>query len=486
MLSEQTQPLQSNPRIRPETSAWMILCGFFILFCLIVAGVGYAGWQFYATAQVPVGGTLLRVHTIGSGVLYYPKGSVSGRPPQVRCANGEDYCANLNEGDRVEVVPGAGYGQAATFILGEQAGNTIDLWSHPTGADLTFETYRAYRSDRTHHAIVLLQKAGYARYDIFNDLSEGAPPSALDYTVKLPDGSQIDFELIGSYSINVPRDEAGNPRPLLTGDQSFLAEITVREGRATVRRNYQSLTLEPGQKVQIALNGMIGVPAPAQWQMLADGRFEQEYRRQTGEMLEMPWKSGGEALPGAEAVLADETRGVFTVVKACPPSTPDYCSPDNQTPIGRFRREGGQQQPYMTYVEQALDTDVSEYRSLKLTAWTRVLPQTAPGVGANGTECPITIQLTFKLYQPTDPPESRSFCVYVTDSTNNTPPSADTFTYRAVPPYEWRALEFELRAPGLLQEARYLQAIRISASGRDYLSEITDVSLVASEVPHTP
>jgi hypothetical protein len=464
----------------------MILSGFFLLFCGIVAGVGYAGWQFYATAQVPVGGTLLRVHTIGSGVLYYPKGSVSGRPPQVRCVTGEDYCASLNEGDRVEVLPEAGYGQVATFILGEQAGNTIDLWSHPTGADVTFETYRAFRSDRTHHAIVLFQKAGYARYDIFNDPSEGTRPAALDYTVKLPEGSVVEFEPVGSYSINVPRDETGNPRPLLAGDQPFLAEITVREGRATVRRSYQSLTLEPGQKVQIAFDGTIGAPTPAQWQMIADGRFEQEYRRQAGELLDTPWKSGGETLPGTEAIIADEMKGVFTVVKACPPSAPDYCSPDNQAPIGRFRREGSQQQPYMTYVEQELDTDVSEYRSIKLTAWTRVLPQTLPGVGASGAECPITLQLTFKRYQPTDPPESRSFCVYVTDSTDNAAPRADTFSYRAVPPYEWSPLEFELRTPGLLQEARYLQAIRISASGRDYLSEITDVSLIASEAPHTP
>ena len=63
--------------MRPETSAWFMLLSFFLVFCLLIAGAGYAGWRYYSGATLPIEDLpkpgLVRVHT-NAGVVYQSKG----------------------------------------------------------------------------------------------------------------------------------------------------------------------------------------------------------------------------------------------------------------------------------------------------------------------------------------------------------------------------------------------------------------------------
>ena len=62
-MAEQAPTIESTRRrARPETSAWLILVTFFLIFCAIVAGAGLVGWGYYTGAMERVEGGLVRVH----------------------------------------------------------------------------------------------------------------------------------------------------------------------------------------------------------------------------------------------------------------------------------------------------------------------------------------------------------------------------------------------------------------------------------------
>src|SRR5215208_2415215 len=51
-MAEQAPTIESaRRRARPETSAWLMLITFFLIFCAIVAGAGLIGWNYYAGAM---------------------------------------------------------------------------------------------------------------------------------------------------------------------------------------------------------------------------------------------------------------------------------------------------------------------------------------------------------------------------------------------------------------------------------------------------
>jgi hypothetical protein len=95
-------------------------------------------------------------------------------------------------------------------------------------------------------------------------------------------------------------------------------------------------------------------------------------------------------------VSAAEKNGRLEVSLGCRPERPDFCSAEDQVRILRFRRDGNQIRPFAVGIDQTLDADVSEYTSLRLTAWVRVLTQTVPLAGIAGSECPVMFKLTFK------------------------------------------------------------------------------------------
>ena len=57
------------------------------------------------------------------------------------------------------------------------------------------------------------------------------------------------------------------------------------------------------------------------------------------------------------------------------------------------------------------------------------------------------------------------------------------FIYTPVHQNQWYNLKYELRNYESLKDAYYLQSVTIYANGHDYLSEITDISLLARQQP---
>jgi hypothetical protein len=178
---------------------------------------------------------------------------------------------------------------------------------------------------------------------------------------------------------------------------------------------------------------------------------------------------------------ASEQNGAVQVVSTCSPQSPDLCSESEQVRTLRLRRDGNQVRPFAVGIEQTLDADVSEYTSLRLSAWVRVLTQTVPLAGIAGSECPIMFQITYKNLSPADVQKERTYCLYAYNESGVQVEDTGSIRYRALPPFQWYQLIVDLRDDEFIRTARYIQSLRIEARGHDYLSEITDVILVGRQ-----
>lgn len=283
----------------------------------------------------------------------------------------------------------------------------------------------------------------------------------------------------GSYSIYVPHDTADQLPALASDGRPLSAEIAVRTGQAYVLRGERRVAVNPGEKLQLSSNGAINKPILATWELIADGGFTQYRQQNQYNEGSHTWRQSW--TENAPNLTSNEKRAFFTILRACRPETPDLCRPEDQVFIGQFRRDGGQTKPFTIGIFQELDVDVSEYTSLRLTGWVRVLQQSVPGTGAQGSECPIMIQLIYKPTSPTDQEQQRYICVYSADKGETQVPDLQVIRYRPVPPYTWYQIDIELRGDTLIKQARYIQTIRIEARGHDYLAEVTGFSLVGRQ-----
>jgi hypothetical protein len=464
--------------MRPETSAWLILLSFFALFCIIVASSSALGWRYYRTATVPINGTLLRSH-VNAGVVIQARGelnpsSVERLPPsRDPCPNNADICAELRPGDTVKTRREAGYGPVASVILPDET--HIQLGASPNEAEVTLEHFLVSKWNDERQEVLLAQHAGYARYDI----AEGQRYQSVEYSVDVGNDTSVRLTPGGSYSISVATGDEARVR-MAWDRRPLQAEVAVRKGTAIVQHDYQRALVSPGEKVQLSSSGALSQIQVASWELLAAGGFEDFKQEHLYLADSHTWQRYW--VPNVPAMPRAEQNGDFTVVQSCPPAKPDLCTPDEQVPIGQFRRDGNQTRPHTAGIEQTLDVDVSEYTSIHFTGWVRVLNQSVPDAGAQGSECPVMIWFKYKPTSPTDQEQSRFFCIYsVVDTSSPALPDLEAIRYRQVPRFQWYRLDIELRDDSLIRQARYLQTLRVEARGHDYLSEITGLSLVGTQ-----
>ncbi len=483
-MAEQAPTIESSRRrTRPETSAWLILSTFFIVFCVIVAGAGLVGWGYYTGAMERVDGTLVRVH-VRAGVTYKARDSAKNVTPDVPCADNPagiiDYCVSLNEGDHVQAVPDAGYGQVASVKLPDQT--QVDMWAHPTGADLTLQKYMVSRWSKDRQIVEFKQNAGYARYDIpSKDRSQYA---TVTYSVIISKTNLVNLSLAlgGSYSVNVPHVEDGRLVALTDSGDPLLAEVAVRAGSVDVRTASGVITAHPGEKIQVNEAGVASAPLPARWELIRNGALA-DWPAGANSDTSGTWIK--DVNPTDDSATEQERNGTFTIEQRCGPVTPDNCTAAEHANIGQFSRQGNQSKSFGVLIAQSLDTDVSEYPSLELRAWVRIDNQSIAKAGVLGTECPMTLRLTFKQKSPSDTEQNRFFCIYVDETAADLPrdQKGSEFIYTPVHQNQWYNLKYVLRNYDSLKEAYYLQSIVILANGHDYHSEITDISLLALQQP---
>ncbi|MFN9114758.1 MAG: hypothetical protein ACK5XN_32245, partial [Bacteroidota bacterium] len=446
-----TNPPPSQPNMtvtvwwrKPEFSAWVTLIVAFGFFVIIAVVTLQLAWQAYTSAMRTQEGAMLRSH-VAVGVLLQEPRSVTSRaierlPENVDPCPGEsDICIPLRSGDRVRTVPAAGYGPVASLVLPDTT--HIQLWAQDEGSDLVYHTYQVSRWNNQRQIVSLQQHSGYARYDV----AQFQPYQKVEYNVVLPDGVIVWMTPGGSYSVHIYAKNRQNHY-----------EIAVRSGSATVQHASKTVSLASGELVAVDHNSVIADPVDASWQLIRDPDWQDISSEDSGTTTVGGWNEFRRA--EAPNMRVDELNGRLSVVQGCSPESPDLCSADEQVRVLRLRRDGSQTRPFAVGVEQDLDADVSEYTSLRLTAWVRVLTQSVPvDGGIAGSECPVMFTLVYKYISPADEQLERNFCLYAYKSTDMLVTDTGRIRYRALPPFEWYRLDVDLREDEYLRLARYLQ-----------------------------
>jgi hypothetical protein len=465
-------PLEAQ-RVRASRTAWAIVLAAFILFCALGGSFSYAGLRFRndaTSAPRPGARLIVRSPDFADSVTWTERGTTN---PRI-AADGQE----LNEGDSIAIprTEGSPFGQMASLRLFDQT--QLDLWA---GADLTLATMQTSRWSGQLEEVVLVQRSGYARYDLEDD----QPFAQVVYRVRVGNerGAEVLLTPGGSYSIDIR--PATKPTRLLGpyAAPPVYADVAVRSGEARVRGGGGSATVRSGEKVALDAGGLPSLPVPARWELIADSRFgdytQEQYNNTT--MLDPSLqRSGTWQVTSQVAVAGDQPNGFFKINRYCLPlgSTGD-CSPQQHINAANFFRAGNQTTSFITGVRQSIDRDVSEYRSLDLSLKLRVLNQSLSVGGVAGTECPIMVVLRYKNLSPADDVNSVYHCFFYRDEEGEEVKTPE-IQYHQVKQFEWFTFSKELRS-NELANARYIQEIQIYSSGHDYNAEITDISLIGSQ-----
>ncbi len=448
--------------------AWLVLLGFFLLFTALLATAGLAVRDVYRTATLPHGATLF---------VRGAAESVAWKPANRTIYQGARDQGAIAEGDSVRIATSAIYGQVASVRLFDDS--QLDLWA---GAEVTLERLRTSRWHSDTLEVMLVQHAGYVRYDIKPVL----PYRQRVYRLRIGDAT-VELEPGGSYSVEM-RAQRAVARP--DGGNTLEADVAVRSGSAVVYgANGTAVALRARERLTVDPAGNPGLAVPARWELIRDGGFSQFsellYNNTTSADLTVPRSDTWQVYGTPD--LPQEHRGYFRLSQICrPPIVNNYCNPDERRTAAWFYRTGGQTTGFTTGIQQQLGqdgegVDISEYRSLRLTLWVRILYQSLNDVGDRGTECPVMIRLLAKRSGPADPEEERVVCVY-SDSDNEPPAVKEPgVKYEPIPRAEWALLSFDLRAPDWLPDYRYLRSIQIYANGHDYDSRVAEVSIIGEQ-----
>jgi hypothetical protein len=238
------------------------------------------------------------------------------------------------------------------------------------------------------------------------------------------------------------------------------------------------VTAHPGEKIQVDSAGGASAAIPARWELISNGELEDWPDGATSD-VSGAWSTG--TITTDINATDQEKIGTFSIKHRCGPIMADTCA--KVTNVGQFSRQGGQNKSFAVSIAQPLDLDVSEYPSLELRAWVRVVEQSIAKAGEQGTECPITVKLTFKQKRPEDTEQFRYFCIYVDETAADLPKDqkGSEFIYTPVHQNQWYPLKYELRNYESLKEAYYLKSVVIYGNGHDYISEVNDISLLATQ-----
>jgi hypothetical protein len=403
----------------PEGRAWAILLTAFATFCALVVAVPLSiRWYLHNTTDMRE--TTLEDPIDGAVYIKEPRGTDFIRVTQ-----------------RNENVP-----EGATIATDEHLraflrlfdGSTLTLYN---STEVVLERVRSPRfalSPRSNEIRVWV-KQGRVAIGVASPLER-----ALNIAVRTPQAT-ID---LGEGSFSVVVDE----------DETQLTIRTIRPGEATVTANGETRHFTSG-RCRIAANMPIQGPLPPEQNLLVNGDFSA--------VLDRGWEE-------AEKQRQDETD---------PFGDAKVVALGGKTVLA-FERLGAKTHGESS-ITQRIDKDVRDFESLKLTCEVLVNSQSLPGGGYESTEFPVMIELKYR--DPAGNPRSQYWGFYYMDP--GTGPEWRTMVNGIkVIRGEWYLFETQnLMQSQAMRDVRpaYIDAVRIYASGWDWDSAITNISLLVQE-----
>ncbi len=301
-------------------------------------------------------------------------------------------------------------------------GSTILVFEN---SELFVKILRTSRFTKNTTRIVLLQRQGRVRVGV-------APSTTRDshYVFETPQSVIVLSD--GSYAIEV------GPQGTALSVRAGVGDVTANKQTATVRRGQRS-TVTPGQAPS--------APGSAALDLVLNGDFRQ---------LDVGWTKKIDVEAGRRDDIYGQT----------------FFLPEPEGPAVRFVRRGSKNSHGENILYQAINRDVSDFVSLKLSVDFRVIYQSLSGGGYLGSEYPLLVQVTYRDESGNQHTWARGF-YYQNESRYPT-------TYGEQMPVDvWIPYEKDLLALDGYPKPRRILSVEVVASGWDYESMIKSVSILA-------
>jgi hypothetical protein len=396
----------------PERVAWIVMLGAFAVFLMLCAAIPFGAryYLLYTTSTKPA---LLEV--VGGTISVQERGSVA--PIAVTRSK------ELNEGSVIETnVNSRGF---LTLL----DGSTITLFPD-TLISIPSMRVPAFSWGQSPIVIELEQTRGRIRIGAAQLF--GGNTRDREFQISTPHLlAKVRGESSGSYAIDVSTDSS---------------QVTVRDGSAQVSAQGRTVTINRGQRT-VVTSGEPPLPAlPAALDLIVNGDFKDPRSRGWNDTIEIP------STPSS------------------PSGSISNITLDNRVAT-RIRRSGSNQSSAISGIVQQLNKDVSDYRTLRLTADVRVHSQSLSGGGILSSEYPLIIRLRYRDANGSDAEWVHGF--YIQNTTNNPTNNGELITSDVWFPFESGNL-FDTLDP----KPFYLISLQFYASGWDYESYVSGIRFI--------
>lgn len=396
----------------PERVAWMVIFSAFAVFLVLCAAIPVSARSYllYSTSPKPA------TFEVISGTV-----RVQERGATVPIAVTKSL--QLSEGSTIE-TDGNSRG-ILTFL----DGSTLTLFPN---TQLTLREMRVATFSWGAAPITLIveQTRGGIRVGVAQLIAlVSAASPARAFQINTPQLTATLDE--GSYAIDVSAEAS---------------QITVRDGSATVAAQGRTVTIHRGQRTVAPRGNPPLPPLPAAQDLIVNGDFKDPLSRR--------W-----------TVLQD------------PGSAPDVAAGHVEpTPLGdrqtvRLVRTNSVQTSAITGIIQQISREVSDYRTLRLSADIRLHLQSLSGGGVLSSEYPLILRLKYRDVYGSEAEWVHGF--YYQNVTNNPTNNGEQVPVDVWVPFETGNL-FETLDP----KPFYITSLQIYASGWDYDSYVSSVRLI--------
>jgi hypothetical protein len=396
----------------PERMAWLVIVGAFVAFLLLCTTVPL-GIRYY----------LRHATSAQTATLEVIGGTVRVRQPGAVAPIAVTKSLQLSEGSTLETDENSRgiltFQDGSTTILFPSTAITLrqmHVSTFPWGIEpITLWIDEARGRLRVGAAALVAQKA--------------SPAPARNFQVSTP---QLVASLSeGSYAIEVTADTA---------------QVIVTNGNAAVTAQDRSVQVTRGQRT-VATLGQPPLPAlPAAQDIIVNGDFNDPLAR--------GWTVVRE--PANDPTVA---TGSVTV-----------------TPLGdrhavNITRSNSNQTSAVTGVIQSINKEISDYRSVSLSADIRIHFQNLSGGGVLSSEYPLILRMKYRDVYGSEAEWVHGF--YIQNATNN-----PTNNGEQIPPDLWVPFEAGNLFETLDPKPFFITSLQIYASGWDYDSSVSGVRLV--------
>ena len=415
---------ESNHYQYVERRAWTIMIGAFTAFCISGVALFYTGRWFIFESEVLQETSATSI----SGTVSY---SASGADPVIIVQG----VSSLAENTRLDTDTGS---QAAVSFYAADQTTALGAMQVYGGSAITLNTFRSprFEASRNPHRMTITMQRGRARVNLAVDVER---PIAI--TLTTPHGDVL-LERSGSYSIEVT-------------DQA--TEVVVRDGVATASAKGQSINLAPGERtVMDALNSL--EVKTGERNLVVNGDFSTP-------LSPADWNGS------QERKEANDVEGKIKVTVETGRNAIHFFRPGRDW--GRVK------------IEQKINRDVRDYRSLRLHLALKIGRQNVLVCGTYGSECPVMIDIEY-----TDPVGNRKHWLqgfyYLGDTSNSVPvlcvtcSSEPKLNHQQVQQNTW----FSYDSPDLiilLNKPTLINALTVYAEGHTVESFVSEIELQAGD-----